>query len=107
MNLGALLAANSTAVVMVLALGWAILRFEGDRYAARHPSSPLVQDVEKAVKDARLVASVLGLDPEKEATWVAGFLSARGIHVGTNQILTAAAQVGAQAAKDTAALGKG
>jgi hypothetical protein len=104
MNVGALLAANGGAVVAVLALGWAILRYEAERYAKLHPHSPVVEDVERAVGAARAMAAAMGLTPESAAHWLAGYLSGKGLAVSAAQITSGMAAVQKQAAADTTAM---
>lgn len=105
MTLGHLLLANGSAVVALLGLGWAVLRFEAERYAKAHPNSPIVKDLGRVAAEGRLLAAGLGLTPAEAAHWVAGYVSGKGVPVTAAQLEAGAAAVSKAAAADQVALG--
>lgn len=104
MNIGGLLAANGPLLVAALGLGWAIIRYEVERYARLHPHSAIVQDAERIVAEGRALAAGMGLTPDAMAHWVAGYVSGKGLHVTAAQLLAGAAAVQNAAQADQAAV---
>ncbi|MHB1670179.1 hypothetical protein [Thiomonas sp.] len=94
---------SASIVVPLLGLGWAILRYEFNRYAKAHPNSRLVKDGETVVREGQAVADALGITSTNAATVISGYLTDHGMPATANAVLTAASfasRVGAAAKAD-------
>ena len=88
--------------VAVLGAGWAIVRYELNRYAKAHPNAPVVKTAETVIAEAKAVAPLVGITAPKVAGFISGALAAQGHVVPAKAILATEEAIQAAANADLA-----